>query len=74
MAEWQPKATAPKDGEPFLGAIYWDDTGEWEVLRVHWAEEIGKFVDATYDPFQNAAENMTHWMPLPAPPETITQS
>lgn len=68
MTEWQPSETAPKDGEPFLAAIWWEDSKEWEVLRVMWAEEIGKFVDATYDPLQNAAEGFTLWKPMPVPP------
>ncbi len=69
---WQPIETAPKDGEPFLGTYQWDDTGEWEVLRMCWIDYAGRFGDATYAPFIDSQTQPTHWMPLPAPPEKAT--
>ena len=69
MSEWQPIETAPREGSPFLGAVYWADTGEWEILRMAWNETAGRFGDATYAPFIHDQEQPTHWMPLPEPPK-----
>lgn len=72
---WQPINTAPKDGEPFLGAI--PDGEEWTVLRMHWVAHAGRFGDATYAPFVEDQEQPTLWRPLPVPstvPQTPTTS
>lgn len=68
MTDWMDIETAPRDGTPFLGAIPWNDTGEWEILRMSWVDHAGRFGDATYAPFIDDQEQPTHWQPLPAPP------
>ena len=70
---WHPAETAPKDGEPFLAAIPQED-GKWEILRVAWDDVECKFLDATYDPFQDSAKGFTHWQALPAPPMSSSAS
>jgi len=66
--EWQPIATAPKDGTFFLG--YWPEKRRLEacILPTYWDEHTSdgpRFVDVD----DNCFENPTHWMPLPAKPE-----
>ena len=64
MSEWQPIETAPEDWLPVLVAVCpplsrnevhvaYLSRGEWTVL-----DEQG-----------NHADFITHWMPLPEPPE-----
>lgn len=72
-SRWRPISGAPKDGAPFLGAICWDDTGEWEILRMAWIDHAGRFGDATYCPFVNDQEQPTCWQPLPSPPATASE-
>ena len=68
-AAWQPIETAPKDGTRVLAV-----TNEYDgVLIVSWRKawfgnkvgEMAWFDDEDYDTYIN----ITHWMPLPAPPE-----
>lgn len=67
MIEWEPIDTAPRDGSPFLGAIWWDDSKEWQILRMEWRDHTSNFVDATYAPFGADQEQPLLWMPLPKP-------
>lgn len=68
MTEWQPIETAPRDGEEFLG--WFQQNGEygrpvvcaWQPyidLMYPWHGEWNSF----------AEDKITHWMPLPHPPE-----
>jgi hypothetical protein len=68
--EWQPIETAPKDrrirmfvdGEEKHGR--WDDDKYAKKPRPHWRWEGGYSIT-------NVRTNQpTHWMPLPAPPES----
>lgn len=65
---WQPIETFPRDGEAYLATdnrveggfpqvVYWEDTGRLAVPDAQ----------ISYVP-----HFFTHWMPLPAPPETQT--
>jgi hypothetical protein len=77
MSEWQDIKTAPKDGSTFLafdaddgGGIYcgvvacrWmhaDEDDEWESEWI--VSEVGGDSELH-------GCNLTHWMPLPAPPK-----
>ena len=70
MSEWQPIETAPQDGKPLLLWCDTDDGGEPMILyrdsKGRWLYE-GEPLFAT--PFYIEA---THWMPLPAPPQSAT--
>jgi hypothetical protein len=82
MSEWQPIETAPRDGG---NAILVVDTihrprGIYsEVLIARWVErpddpEFDDFEEywEVIDPFMGShvyGFNLTHWMPLPAPPK-----
>lgn len=61
MSEWQPIETVPKDGTPV------------DI----WHPSVGRIVGVWYDSDDGwpqlpdyIAREMTHWMPLPAPPTT----
>lgn len=64
--EWQPIETAPKDGQPFMvcGMDYL-----WPVAA-YWDDKDHKFRFCEED---EAAHDLTHWMPLPElPPMPLT--
>ena len=72
--DWQPIETAPKDGTWILGL---NDRGNCSVIM--WStnalrrDEVGEgwiipFSTGEISPFWE--ERVTHWMPLPAPPDT----
>ena len=67
-AEWRDISSAPKDGTMFIGAIKWDDTGEWEVRPMQWWDYAGCFSDAGYAPYAKDSEQPSLWQPLPEPP------
>lgn len=56
--QWQPIETAPRDGTKVLVI---DASGEMEFARFN-----GDFWETDWD-WMNG---LTHWMPLPPPPET----
>jgi hypothetical protein len=67
---WRDIATVPKDGTRILGygRLSWDAPGILKAGAVVW--ESGKWV---IEPNENTeydsdACDLTHWMPLPAPP------
>ncbi len=69
--EWKPIESAPKDGSWFLGCMSGShpETGNLFVPAVvHWCP-VGGW---TENDLENDATcwNLSHWMPLPAPPIT----
>jgi len=83
MSTWQPISTAPKDGTLFLcwvKAVRYLDTGEgWQdqqdVSQVDFCQwrTVADAPDGGYfDPFCGQiadAQHVTHWMPIPPPPQ-----
>lgn len=63
MAEWQPIETAPTDGTPI-----WAVQGSRQFVAwwdYHPADDVEFWRDEA-----DSEPQPTHWMPLPAPPET----
>jgi hypothetical protein len=67
--QWRNIETAPRDGTEFLGYHLSTDgyTGDWFVLI-----EGTSDLDWPWQSYEGSHpfEFLTHWMPLPAPPET----
>jgi len=65
--EWQPIETAPKDGTIIIvrgGVAYWRERTS------HWDGAAGWWTIAGFDwPGRPIQWEVTHWMPLPEPPE-----
>lgn len=73
MNNWQPIETAPKDGKPFLA---------WDGNRCHYPG-VARYVEHGHSGrYQSTLEEiallvrgcyysmpLTHWMPLPEPPQ-----
>jgi hypothetical protein len=61
--EWRPIAEAPRDGTTILGGKIGKDP-----FLCHWEDQKGGqwFTDMVLSFWH---ENVTHWRPLPAPPE-----
>lgn len=59
---WQPIETAPKDGTNIIGLTQWGALEIWYVRDAYEGEYWQDYSDSEPDP--------THWLPLPAPPET----
>ena len=73
MSEWMPIETAPKDGTPF-DAYAVNGGISTRIPYVRWDAEVGRWFccyikNAECNPI-GAGWNLTHWMPLPAPPES----
>lgn len=61
--QWQPIASAPKDGKRILYA-----TTIW-VTEGRWTEHGWFQVNADYSDAWSSADYPTHWQPIPDPPE-----
>jgi hypothetical protein len=76
--DWQPIETAPKDGthillwwrtcpdHPSVGA--WDVDEEFEDRPTHWPSPVEGWRCEGDDIIPKNQHDVTHWMPLPAPP------
>lgn len=67
---WQPIETAPKDGTHIMvwDASFTDDFGsEPQNVVVCWCKDRWEL--SHYDAFSCSPANVTHWMPLPEPPQ-----
>lgn len=68
--EWQPIETAPKDGTKVM--LYVGDCLEWITAPWYWdtrdglwKNTIGQYMETPF---------ITHWMPLPQPPNEETSA
>ncbi len=62
MAEWQPIATAPKDGSEILVC----KAGNDDVLEfIAWNGILLAWLDRNAEPYHGA----THWLPIPPTPK-----
>lgn len=61
---WRSIETAPKDGTVFL-AVWLGKvrTASWNVEQQNWQE----YPDGDFD----CGDELTHWMPMPEPPEAV---
>ncbi len=62
---WRPIETAPKDGAWILSWGKTDEPGR-AFMVVAWSTRDREW----YSPTEDGLIDITHWMPLPAPPET----
>jgi hypothetical protein len=62
---WQPIATAPRDGKPFLAfdpSLFGICIAQWD--RIGWVVDKGSQDGLPYED-----QPLSHWMPLPDPPD-----
>jgi hypothetical protein len=76
MGEWQPIETAPRDGTVIDGWLqfYRDGVPSSGSRVADMAHEVAGWVDGDGDEIEwqdtfGKETRLTHWMPLPAPPE-----
>jgi hypothetical protein len=61
VSNWQPFATAPKDGSEIIAC----KAGSEEVVQfVSWNAILREWLDRNAEPYQGA----THWLPIPPTP------
>ena len=63
MSDWQPISTAPKDGRRIIAST----PSYTEPLILYWAKNNG--LSAWHDWDLDPYTDVTHWQPLPDPPE-----
>ncbi len=71
MSDWQPIATAPKDGETRLYAVevHGAKGASWWEYYALYLDDDSELNEISGDPFTTwSLEDFTHWMPLPQPP------
>jgi hypothetical protein len=70
MSDWLPIETAPKDG---TAVLLWLPDGFWlndeNVVTGFWSEDDWYFSDTDSHPIGAFGKAVTHWMPLPEPPQ-----
>jgi len=71
MNEWMPIETAPKDGTEFLAYDSVAKKCDVAVWGEIWQDFDAVQSDGEYSPAEDEfqGERITHWMPLPEPPE-----
>lgn len=71
--DWQPIETAPRDGTSILAVLAGKhpETGRTFLPAVvEWSDEVGwREVDDAPEDYPPHDWKLTHWMPLPPPPE-----
>lgn len=66
FSDWQPIATAPKDGTVFLGYKLFLG-GDYYPVPMKFLKEYSQFVNIA-DGYAIFVCDVSHWMPLPNPP------
>ena len=73
MSEWQPIETVPRDGTVILAWRFYVVAMKWtgDVAYPWEAVALGNHpcMNMASNGFHGADNSLTHWMPLPAPPE-----
>lgn len=78
--DWKPISSAPKDGSKFFAAApdyEWPEVIYWEKYPAEVQEEAGdegfwRYAEQLLaDVADVEMEALTHWMPLPLPPELL---
>lgn len=69
---WQPIETAPRDRRVLLWGRYWSDGQGWfsDALSGWWSAELERWEANGGLHSYSFGVRPTHWMPLPAPPQT----
>jgi hypothetical protein len=72
MSEWQPIASAPKDGTRVLICNAEGDSYHWAYVarckRTRWL-----VLEANNGRTVHVASDPTHWMPMPSPPACVLE-
>jgi hypothetical protein len=72
--KWQPIETAPKDGTLFLGFYKSHGGVTGYVKETWWGPLKSKNQEWLLRGLQvDPINQLTHWMPLPEPPEAVTE-
>lgn len=72
MSEWQPIATAPKDGTEILGALPYHgryDKEDFARRIISWDKDGRGWYDEIEDSYHVHPDSVRYWCPLPAPPD-----
>lgn len=73
--EWQSVETAPKDGSQFLGLLSngWYELVRFNLATADYAYQWWRTLNTTVPVIEThpgyTGIHITHWMPLPKPPE-----
>lgn len=73
---WLDISTAPKDGTPILMGFPAEGEKPGAVFDGWWDRESGGWVDGDTDNYDDLRvyRHITHWQPLPAPPQALSRS
>lgn len=68
MNEWHKIETGPKDISDVLVYVDFGD-GSSQILIMHWSPDEGRWAEWGDQSYDLDGSEITHWMPLPKPPE-----
>lgn len=67
MSQWQDISSAPKDGTVI---DLWRGLNSFRLTNTYWRDGKWQWKHYRYD---EADDQITHWMPLPAPPASTSK-
>lgn len=67
MSQWQPVESAPKDGTLILAFL--PESALMKIVFARWDDEFACWYDDKGESAFPIDVEVTHWMPLPEPPE-----